>query len=304
MLNQAEHDLYRRESKQDYLDDRDADSDALDWRQALWEARRSIIRFFRASNFLFDVSGALQSSGYHSFPLRHLLAPPVSQDQFKLLCPDWSKSSEKSGRGLTQAKSLAVAATFAERRSRHLTAWVNRDRGPLLTELSGAIGAVAPLMANQQVATARRNRLAVLQETAVIDLLKARGWTRLQSGPVLAGGQLPARHFMHKTRFASGPAQTQEVDVACGLGATMILALECKVTNDETNSVKRINDVLKKAHAWKDHWGAFVKPAALLQGVIKPSEVGRLLDGGVEVFWSHRLDLLGAWIDANEIEGG
>jgi hypothetical protein len=297
----AEHESFRSESRQDYLDNRNAQSDALDWRQALWEARRSTIRFFRASNYLFDVAGALQVSGYHSFPLRHLLAPPVSQDQFKLLCPDWFKSSEKSGKGLPPLASLAVATTFAERRSKHLTAWVDRGRGPLLRELSNAIGAVAPLMANQRLATARRNRLAALQETAVLDLLESRGWIRLQSGPVMAGGQLPARHFMHKTRFASGPAQTQEVDVACGLGATVILALECKVTNDETNSVKRINDVLKKAHAWKDHWGAFVKPAALLQGVIKPSEVTRLVDGGVEVFWSHRLDLLGDWIDANEI---
>lgn len=300
MTTLAEHDIYRLESRQDYLDNRDAHSDALDWRQALWEARRSIIRFFRASNFLFDVAGALQTSGHHSFPLRHLLAPPVSQDQFKLLCPDWSKSSEKSGKGLASSKSLAVAATFAERRSRHLTAWVGRNRGPFLAELSGAIGAVAPLMANQRLATARRNRFAALQEAAVLDLLASRNWDRLQSGPVLTGGQLPARHFMHKTRFASGPTQTQEVDVACGLGATMILALECKVTNDESNSVKRINDVLKKAHAWKEHWGAFVKPAALLQGVIKPSEISRLVDGGVEVFWTHRLDLLGEWIDANE----
>ncbi|CAM3324289.1 hypothetical protein SPAN111604_15195 [Sphingomonas antarctica] len=88
--------------------------------------------------------------------------------------------------------------------------------------------------------------------------------------------------------------------MACGLGGTVILAMECKVTNDETNSVKRINDVLKKASAWKEHWGRFVKPAALLQGVIKFGDVQRLIDAGVEVFWSHRLDLFTAWIAANE----
>ena len=300
MTTLAEHEICRLESKQDYLNNRDAQSDALDWRQALWDARRSIIRFLRASNFLFDVAGALQKSGYHSFPMRHFLAPPISQDQFKLLCDEWSKSSEKSGTPLTLAKSAAVATVFGERRSKHLTAWIDWSRSPRLAELASAIGAIAPLMANQQVATARRNRFAAIQENAVLDTLADRGWTRLQSGSVVTAGQLPAKHFMHKTRFASGVGQTQEVDVACGLGSTVVLALECKVTNDETNSVKRIDDVLKKAQAWKNHWGSFVKPAALLQGVIKASEVQRLLDGGVEVFWSHRLDLFNQWIDANE----
>ena len=104
---------------------------------------------------------------------------------------------------------------------------------------------------------------------------------------------------MHKTRFASGPTENQEVDIACGLGATIVLAMECKVTNDTTNSVKRVNDVLKKASAWKSHWGVFVKPAALLQGVIKMSDVQRLLDANVEVFWAHRLDLFEQWIESN-----
>ena len=231
--------------------------------------------------------------------MRHFLAPPISQDQFKLLCSDWSKSSEKSGRPLTLAKSVAVAAVFAERRSKHLTAWIDRTRGPRLMELASAIGAIAPLMANQQVATARRNRFAALQEKAVLNTLVARGWTRLQSGPVLTAGQLPAKHFMHKTRFASGVAQTQEVDVACGLGSTVVLAMECKVTNDETNSVKRIDDILKKAQAWKNHWAYFVRPAAMIQGVIKSSDVSRLIDAGVEVFWTHRLDLFDQWMETN-----
>ena len=104
---------------------------------------------------------------------------------------------------------------------------------------------------------------------------------------------------MYKTRFASGDNENQEVDVACGLGGTVVLAMECKVTNDETNSVKRINDVLKKASAWKEHWGKFIKSAALLQGVIKFGDVQRLLDAGIEVFWAHRLDDFDAWLQAN-----
>ena len=104
---------------------------------------------------------------------------------------------------------------------------------------------------------------------------------------------------MHKTRFVSGPNENQEVDIACGLRGTVVLAVECKVTNDVTNSVKRINDVLKKAAAWRSHWGSFIVSAAVLQGVIKFGDVKRLLDAGVEVFWAHQLDLFSDWLDSH-----
>ncbi len=101
---------------------------------------------------------------------------------------------------------------------------------------------------------------------------------------------------MHKTRFAT-KTRPQEVDIACGLGKTVVLAMECKVTNDETNSVKRVNDVLKKASAWHAHWGSFVQTAALLQGVIALKDVERLLEADVHVFWSHDLTRFENWID-------
>lgn len=287
------------EARKLYLTDRNAESDAADWRYASWEARRYVVNFLRDSKYLYDVSGALHENGYHSLAMRNLLAPPVSQDQFKLLCPEWTKSAEKSGRGLSCGMAESVAAVFHERRSKRLTSWLDRLRLPTAAELYSVVGSVAPLIANQRVATARRNRISLEQENAVLSVLQARNWSQINSTLVTQGGQLPAKSFMHKTRFASGINESQEVDVACGLGNTVVLAMECKVTNDETNSVKRINDVLKKAHAWKDHWGQFVRPAAVLQGVIKPADVDRLLNENVEVFWTHRLDLFDAWLDQN-----
>ena len=301
MTSPAEHEIYRLESRERYLNDRDASSDASDWRKALWDARREVIAFLRESDFLCDVAGALRISGLHSRPMRHFLAPPVSQDQFKLICPSWSKSSEKTGAGLSSDKAEATELVFLERRSRHLTAWVDRMRPPRIAELSAAVGAIAPLMANQGISTAKRGRLSIAQENSVLELLNAKQWARLQSSLVSTGGQLPARSFMYKTRFASGINESKEVDVACGMGGTVVLALECKVTNDTTNSVKRVDDVLNKANAWRSQWGAYVRPAALLQGVIKSSDVQRLLANGVEVFWSHRLDLFGDWLEANQI---
>ena len=294
-----QHTAWCAEAAKLYVLDRNAEDDAQDWRTSLWEARRSIISFLRASNFLTNTSGALQESGTHSLALRHFLAPPISQDQFKLICPEWTKNSEIKKTKLAKGRADAVEHVFLERLSPRLAPWLRNGRSPTLGELSATIGAIAPLIANQKVATARRKRLSGIQELAVVDILAARNWTKVQSGLVTMSGGLPAQHFMHKARFASGPNETQEVDIACGLGGTIVLAMECKVTNDTTNSVKRINDVLKKASAWKDHWGSFVKPAALLQGVIKPGDVQRLLDAGVEVFWAHHLDKFAGWIDSN-----
>lgn len=158
--------------------------------------------------------------------------------------------------------------------------------------------AVTPLLASQIHLTAKRTASSIDQEEAVVALLHAKEWERLPSRLVDRGAILAARQFMKKTKFAT-TTRPQEVDIACGLGGTMVLAMECKVSNDATNSVKRINDVLKKATAWRDHWGSFVRPAALLQGTIGYKDVQRLTHAGVAVFWSHDLPRFERWIDKN-----
>ncbi len=132
-----------------------------------------------------------------------------------------------------------------------------------------------------------------------MELLERDGWIKLASKLIDTRAAVPPKHFMHKTRFATGTTAPQEVDIACGLRSTVVLALECKVTNDETNSVKRINDVIKKGTAWKEHWGNFVLTAALLQGVVAAKDVQRLTDANVSVFWSHELDNFRSWLTAH-----
>ena len=43
--------------------------------------------------------------------------------------------------------------------------------------------------------------------------------------------------------------------------------------------------------------GSRLGPAALRQGVIASKDVERLLDSGVEVFWSHDLATFANWVD-------
>ncbi len=291
------HATHAEKAKQLYLDSRNPADGAEDWSLALREARSVVWKALRASSYLADVSSALQSSGAHMLALRHFMAPPISQDQFKLLCSDWSKTTEKKGTPVKAVVATAIEVIFLEWRDRSLTKWLDFGRKPTSAEVRAVLQALAPVIAGQNVATARRNRLAATQEREVIGLLRSKGWIQLPSSLIDTRAAVPERHFMHKTRFATATATPQEVDVACGLGATVVLAMECKVTNDATNSVKRINDVLKKAEAWKTHWGSFVMTAALLEGVIAPKDVERLIDHGVHVFWSHDLPTLSKWLD-------
>lgn len=278
-----------------YKEGLSASSSAEDWRAANVEARRLVVETLRATAHLREVAPAISKSAAHVVVLRRLLAPPTSQDQFKLLCPEYSKDLENNGRQMPLARATALAVTFEQWRDRRITRWLSSSRSPTRRELERIIGSVSPLIADQMAGTLRRKRMSAAQENAVIHLLLKNGWKQIAAKKIDEKGDIPAKHFVHKTRFAT-QARPQEVDIACGLGGTAVLAMECKVTNDETNSIKRINDVLKKAAAWQKHWGSFVKTAALLQGVIAPKEIENLLEANVEVFWSHRLEMFETWL--------
>lgn len=293
----AAHIAHAATAKQLYLASMTPGESAQDWAVAVAQARELIGAALVASASLTDIAKALAASGQHMRVYRALTAPPISQDQFSLACQGyWKKASEKKGR-LKPQTATKVAQVFDKWRDRNLTPWIEGGREPANAEKVRLLNSVAPLIAVQEVATVRRNRQAAEQEKAVLDLLDAANWKKLPSSLLDTRAALPAKHYMYKTRFATNTAAPQEVDVACGLRKSYVLALECKVTNDATNSVKRVNDVLKKAAAWKAHWGSFVEPAALLQGVIQPKDVKRLLDAGVIVFWSHDLGTFSEWLN-------
>ena len=272
-----------------YLDALRPKEASADWHFAVREARKLTANALRDSRFLSNISAAIEANGGHTLVFRQLLAPPLSQDQCKLICPPWNKTSENKSSPTSLVVASAVSGVIVERLDRGIVPWKLGEQ-PSRTSVITLMRVAATLMALQKVATARRKRLALEQERAVVQLLERAGWSKLPSQSIDTRAAVPRQHFMHKTRFATRTTTPQEVDIACGLANSFVLAMECKVTNDETNSVKRINDVLKKATAWKDHWGSFVVTAALLQGVIAAKDVQRLSDAGVKVFGDYPVD--------------
>jgi len=292
-----DHVANSKKAKQLYIASRNAASGADDWHFKLREARAIITAALRASNYLRNVSRALEENGGHMRVFRHFMAPPTSQDQFKLLCDGWQKAKENGGSSLTPVKAAEAAKVFLEWKDVSIGRWLDDGREPTRAEVRSILLRIAPLIASQDLATWKRNQLANQQEQEIVELLVSKGWTKLPSSLIDMRAAVSTKHFMHKTRFATKTTAPQEVDIACGLKNSYVMAMECKVTNDETNSVKRVNDIIKKANAWKEHWGSFVETAALLQGVIAAKDVQRLADNGVVVFWSHDLAAFSAWLD-------
>lgn len=224
-----------------------------------------------------------------------MLAPPQSQDQFKLACNAYSKDAENNNRPIQAEKAKAIAATILQWLDPSVAPWVGEKRPPAPSESARFIDIIATLISVQVALTDSRKLMSKAQEQAVVEALEANGWTKRPSSLVSTLADLPAKEFMHKTLFATG-SQPKEVDIACGLGKSAVLAMECKVSNDATNSIKRMDDVLNKAQAWKVRWGMSVDTAALLQGVIAPKEMKRLLMADVRIFWSHRLNEFTSWL--------
>jgi hypothetical protein len=272
---------------------------ASEWRRVVRGVRKQILRTLIDTKGLRDVVGELQRSGSSLLVLRHLFAPPISQDQLKLICPLYPKGAEKKASRLPQRAAHEFATAFAARRDPALTAWLSGNSNPTKRQVKKLLDTLTPMISRQIFDTARRNRMSEEQEKAVETLLEQKGWVKAPSKTINTPADLPPESYMRKTRAKASATATKEVDIACGVRADLILAMECKVSNDATNSVKRVGDVLDKAKSWQATWGVFIQTAALLQGVVAYKDVARLLQTDIAVFWSHDLDRLADWLDQN-----
>jgi hypothetical protein len=97
---------------------------------------------------------------------------------------------------------------------------------------------------------------------------------------------------------------TRKADFLIGLFDGRTMALECKVSNSATNSIKRLNnDAAVKAEVWRRDFGEMnVIPAAVLSGVYKLHHLEDAQRRGLALFWSHTLDAqLLDWIERTRV---
>jgi hypothetical protein len=280
-----------------YKDAASPSGEAAMWRNFKWQSRRAIKIALRETDYLRAIPRALERSARATRVLRFLMAPPKSQDQFHLLCKAYGKGSENSGSPISSERALAIDAAFSEWRDIELSSWLDSNRSPSLKEIRAVFLHAAPMMAQQKIQTQKRMDASAFQEQSVADLLLDDDWTYQSARTIDRAKGIERKHFLQKARFTAG-SRTKEIDVAIGLGQAFILALECKVSNDSTNSTKRLNDISEKADAWRAEYGRTLKTGAMLQGVYRADDVLELAQGGVEVFWLHDLPRFARWVSA------
>ena len=152
------------------------------------------------------------------------------------------------------------------------------------------------LLAAQRIATDRRNDGKDLQEAKVRDYLRSIGFVEVTAATINTIVKGP----QHLQFCAECQLGERKADVVVRLHDTRLMAIECKVSNSSTNSVKRLNnDAAVKSEYWLEKFGtAQVVPVAVLAGVFKVLNLQQAQSRGLALYWSHELERLGEFIQA------
>nr|WP_294529485.1 XamI family restriction endonuclease [uncultured Rhodopila sp.] len=226
-------------------------------------------------------------------PLRYLAGPPISEDDLAVLA-EVSSIAPAALRSDSDAAGR-VLATIVQALDTTRFAWIAENRPPTDLEKTIAIATSAALITAQRVSTDRRNEGKDKQETLVKSFLTSMGFTAAPSRTINTLDDAPLRgQFCGESKVG-----TRKADVAVRLHDGRLMPIECKVSNSEVNSVKRINnDAAAKAVTWRRELGINqVVPVALMSGVFKVANLVQAQEAGLTLFWAHDLDRLRTFIE-------
>jgi XamI-like restriction endonuclease len=224
--------------------------------------------------------------------VRYLAGPPISADDLRVvadatLSPSALAADDQMARRVIETVLLGL--------DRQRFPWVTEGREPTGIEKAVAIMSTAALVSARRVMTARANEAKGEQEQKVKDTLQAAGFTEVASREISTLHSAPAAgEFCGESLFG-----TRKADIVIRLWDHRVMALECKVSNSSTNSVKRLNnDAAVKAQVWIVEFGtAQTVSAAMLAGVFKRHNLEQAQERGLTIWWSHDLDQMVSWIE-------
>lgn len=220
------------------------------------------------------------------------MGPPISTDDLKIVAEAASLNAArlKADPDLV----LRLIQVILDGLDRRRFVWVSERREATDAERQAAIIASAALIASQKLATSRRNQSQKEQELAVEQALVELGLDKVPTRTINTLGEAPKPgDFCRESKLGD-----RKADFVVGLFDNRVMAIECKVSNSSTNSVKRLNnDAAAKAEAWiKDFGTKGVVPAAVVSGVFKTHNVVSAQSRGLSIFWAHDLSRLTNWI--------
>ena len=228
---------------------------------------------------------------------RYLTGPPVSEDDLKVLMGASSISPARLAADSELLKRIVqFVVDWHDRRRFH---WVREGGEPKENDRAAAVLATTALLAMRRLETMRRNDGKTLQERTVALRLLDSGFTEVATRRISSVLRAPAAgEFCRESLFGS-----RKADFVIGLFDGHTVALECKVSNSSTNSVKRLNnDAAIKAETWKSDFGAVqVVAAAVLSGVYNVNNLEDAQRRGLTLFWAHDLDSMMGWLCSTQM---
>lgn len=229
--------------------------------------------------------------------LRSMNRPTVSEDDFKSLSDTGTASA---GRFEDEKLSEAALSYLNRNLNKDLFPWLLGEEDPTDIEREAAIVAVAALMADQKTKTSMRGSSSKRQEEVVRSALVEGCGMVLVDGvkefDYLPNGPRPGQVFAKETKVAGTKA-----DVVLGLYDGRIMCLECKVSNSEVNSYKRLNhEAVDKVKKWSNAFGKQCVSGAVLQGCFKKDNLVSAQSEGAYLFWSSDLAPLVDFVNATK----
>lgn len=223
--------------------------------------------------------------------VRYLSSPVISEDDLKTLSgvESLSRSSLRNKENVERVMGVILASLDPKR-----FPWMAEGRQPTEKERWSAIVATSTLMAGQKTQTNRRSIAKERQEGSVASLLSGMGFSQVKISAIRTLNDAPKHGEFCRETTVSG----KKADLVVGLADGRFLAIECKVSNSEVNSFKRLNhETVEKAKHWSQAFGTNgVVCAAVLSGVYKLSNVLDAQSEGVSIFWAHDLSSLRDYI--------
>lgn len=223
---------------------------------------------------------------------RYLSGPPVSLDELKVLVEAKSLTARKFETDPQLVE--RIVGFMQDWHDRRRFPWVSGKWVPEEQDRNSAILATTALLAMRKTETHRRTQGSKLQEDLVFNQLRRSRYEKVPTRPIPTLSHAPNRgQFCRESKFGS-----RKADFIVGLMDGRTMAIECKVSNSATNSIKRLNnDAAAKATTWREEFGkSQIVVVAVLDGVYA---LGNLLDAqqvGLTIFWAHDLASMIRWM--------
>jgi hypothetical protein len=154
------------------------------------------------------------------------------------------------------------------------------------------------MLSTQQTQTSRRSNEKSELESQVHAILIGQGFTEMPKKKLANSSELHSAlangQFMKECNVA-----TENADFVVRLKDGRFLFIECKASNSEVNSRKRLNkEATKNIKVWLDVIGNSIVGSCSIRGIFKPEYVIEAQKQGVYIFWAHNLAALTNFLKA------